>query len=703
MSEVDATIEWLFANEAKEMKKICNKYMVKFGGISEMDHDDFYSRVGWDISKAKKRYDSSKGKSFKDYIHGVIRFSVCKEMSRRNRGKRQMTVEKEVVDENGNVTTEKEYIPNVSLDAPIIEEDNSTIGDYLSVKCNIEDDIIGDSNDIVENCLNCLPITQRKIIELKMEGTPVEEIKGKLNLSNSEYENHMKAIMENRAIIDFKTKRNKNTKKAEVKIMNKTVNEETIQVMDIDTTDSYRRDNNTLGSLLDDISDELSPTYINRDYISQRQPFMWSEEQINKFYTRILNNQPIPEIIVCEQIVDGQKISFLIDGLQRLSYAELFKNNIRPVKAKGAEFTHIKYKKRITDDDGNIKVVEEIFDIVGKKYEDLPEFLQKRFDNFNVSVTRFFNCTSEMIDYHIRNYNSHTAMNKVQYGATNASNVTVGNIKSLSQKHSFFKNIVKTNGKNIKDGSWDEVVGRAIMATYFLDDWKREVKDVFVFLDEKSTTEQFECLKEHLDRLVEMIKDNSLKELFTTGNTHIWLAVYDKFTKLGLDDSKFVNFMRSFVKEIHKKDEDATEFVNNIYKSRQSRDKAVIVGKIDGLYNLLLEFLHISKEDAEEVDYKEFLKANVEDVIDENDIEMIQIAANEASEELDENSWMLSEQNYPAWLAIVGIAFREDEEDKLKEWLPIYISNNQFIRNQQKAFLHMKESFETYLQKGMVA
>ena len=82
---------------------------------------------------------------------------------------------------------------------------------------------------------------------------------------------------------------------------------------------------------------------------------------------------------------------------------------------------------------------------------------------------------------------------------------------------------------------------------------------------------------------------------------------------------------------------------------------------------------------------------------------MIQISANEVSEELDDNSWMLSEQNYPAYLANVGVAFRMDEEDRLREWLPIYISNNQFIRNQQKAFLHMKESFKTYLQKGAVS
>ena len=677
----------------KELKKIVTPILLyKFGWLAQKDYDDFYSIASQVVWDCEQKFDGKKVKTkkFKSFVSTCIHNKIKTHITYINRDKRM------VKDEDGNP------LHNSSLDAPINNEDNSTIGDYIDGEFCVEDEVIGNSNEKVECCLEALSSIQRKIIELKMEGVSVEEVKQQLNLSNSEYESHMKAIKENRTVIDFKAKRNKNTKKEEVKIMDKTVNEETIQVMDIDTTDSYRRDNNTLGSLLDDISDELSSTYINRDYISQRQPFMWSEEQINKFYTRILNNQPIPEIIVCEQVVDGQKISFLIDGLQRLSYAELFKNNIRPVKAKGAEFTHIKYKKRVVDENGNIKVVEELFDIVGKKYEDLPEFLQKRFDNFNVSVTRFFNCTSEMIDYHIRNYNSHTSMNKVQYSATNASNVTVGNIKKLSQRHSFFKDIVKINNKNVKDGSWDEVVGRAIMTTYFLDDWKREVKDVFMFLDENSTTEQFETLKKHLDRLVEMIGDNSLKELFTTGNTHIWLAVYDKFTKLGVDDSKFVDFMRSFVKEIHKKDEDATDFVKNTYKSRQSRDKSVIVGKIDGLYELLCEFLHINKEDVEEINYKEFVKADVEDIID-SDIEEIQMVANNVSEEVDEDSWMISEQNYPSYLAIVGVAFRKEEEDKLKEWLPIYVKANQFIRNQQKAFLHMKESFEMYLKKGAVA
>ena len=192
MNEVEETIEWLFANEAKEMRKICNKEMAKFGGIYEMDYHDFYSQVGWDISKAKKRYDSSKGKSFKDYIYGVIKLSVCKEMSRRNRGKRQITIEKEVVDENGNVTTEKEYIPNVSLDAPA--EDGIDIKEKVSSNFNIENesDIDFESDDKVELFMSSLSNTQRKILELKMMNYSIDEIKQKLNISDVEYNAAMK-------------------------------------------------------------------------------------------------------------------------------------------------------------------------------------------------------------------------------------------------------------------------------------------------------------------------------------------------------------------------------------------------------------------------------------------------------------------------------------------------------------------------------
>jgi len=206
-----------------------------------------------------------------------------------------------------------------------------------------------------------------------------------LNISDKKFNEYMESIRENKNILSLNGKDSKKKYK-EMEDLEMIENKDmTVKdVMELDTTDSYRMDKNTLGSLLDDMEDELSSTYINCNYITQRQPFLWKEEQINKYYSRILNNQPIPEIVICEQIVNGEKISYLIDGLQRLSYAKVFRKNLIPIKAKGTEFANVKYKKRVVDENGNVKTVEAVFNIIGKYYKDLPEFLQKRFNNFNI-------------------------------------------------------------------------------------------------------------------------------------------------------------------------------------------------------------------------------------------------------------------------------------------------------------------------------
>ena len=76
-------------------------------------------------------------------------------------------------------------------------------------------------------------------------------------------------------------------------------------------------------SLLDD----KKSGNMNCKYILQRKPFQWTQEERNRYICRLLSNLPIPEIILCEQNIKGMNIAHLIDGLQRLSYAEAFKEN----------------------------------------------------------------------------------------------------------------------------------------------------------------------------------------------------------------------------------------------------------------------------------------------------------------------------------------------------------------------------------------
>ena len=198
MNEVEETIEWLFANEAKEMKKICNKYMVKFGGISGMDYDDFYSQVGWDVSVAINNYKPNSEKTFKEFIYGVIKLSVCKQMTHRNRGKRQLIVEKEIVDEFGNKTTIKEYIPTVSLDAPVGEEGGMTVGEMLAHKSTTEKDFFEEREDTysdkMNRYLNKLSSLQREVLRLISIGFMPSEILEELHINQKMYEDCYQAI-----------------------------------------------------------------------------------------------------------------------------------------------------------------------------------------------------------------------------------------------------------------------------------------------------------------------------------------------------------------------------------------------------------------------------------------------------------------------------------------------------------------------------
>ena len=198
MNQIEETIQWLFKDDAKEMKRICNKYMMRFGGISKMDYDDFYSQVGWDISIASKNYKPTDDKSFKEFIYGVIKLSVCKQMTHRNRGKRQLIIEKEIVDGVGNKTIIKEYIPTVSLDAPVGEEGGMTVREMLAHKSTIESDFFEDREDTysekMNRYLNKLSSLQKEVLRLIIIGFMPSEILDELHINQKMYEDCYNAI-----------------------------------------------------------------------------------------------------------------------------------------------------------------------------------------------------------------------------------------------------------------------------------------------------------------------------------------------------------------------------------------------------------------------------------------------------------------------------------------------------------------------------
>lgn len=203
--QIEAIINELYANNAFKLRKMCNKEMMRFGGIFPKDFDDFYSRVGYEISLVKKKYENEScpfdRKTFMDYIAGVVKLSIWKEMTYKNRSKRQMVIKNEEKDENGNVVITKVFVPNLSLDAPISDEDDSTLSDLIASNVDIEKEILESDEDVVgnkkiERYLNSLSKIQRKIIEMKMMDIEVQNIKKELNLTDRQYADYMQEAIQ---------------------------------------------------------------------------------------------------------------------------------------------------------------------------------------------------------------------------------------------------------------------------------------------------------------------------------------------------------------------------------------------------------------------------------------------------------------------------------------------------------------------------
>ena len=438
-------------------------------------------------------------------------------------------------------------------------------------------------------------------------------------------------------------------------------------------------------------TENVNDGYISNNFKTQRFP-KW-KPIVDGLAVTILNDDYIAPIILAEN-EDGQ--TQIVDGGSRTAAYMMIKYGNYKIKS-SVEDPIIEYKSMSKDENGKVTWTDATFDIRNKTYSQFPKELQKAFDEYQVE-TVIHECNSETVAKYLRRYNIHTGMNANEKMFIYLPNFA-DEIREITNRDFFLHNSVFTDSEKEK-GLLERVVSESVMTMFYFDKWNKNGKKLASFLDKNAKKEDFEVLNNNIERLENIVTEET-KSLFNNKNTFIWFTLFDKFTKFGLDDGKFADFLNAFVSGLREKSIDGKLF-DTVDETGSTKDKTVITDKLHILEILMNEFLHINSEDLEEVDYKEFLKANVEDVVDENDIEMIQISANEASEELDENSWMLSEQNYPAYLAIVGLAFRKDIEDKLKEWLPIYVKANQFIRNQQKAFLHMKESFETYLQKGMV-
>ena len=408
----------------------------------------------------------------------------------------------------------------------------------------------------------------------------------------------------------------------------------------------------------------------------------------------ILTDDYIPPIILAE---DGSGRTVIVDGGSRTTAFKMIRYGNYKIKS-SVENPIIKYKKMDKDEDGNSVWYDAEFDIRNKTYEQFPKELQKKFNEYQVE-TVIHECDMDTINMYFRRYNVHTGMNANQKMFIYIPKFA-DKIRKIT-KRNFFLNCSDFSDNEKDKGVLERVVAESVMCIFHFDKWNKNGKKLATYLNENSSEEEFDTLNNNIERLENIVTEDT-KTLFNSKDCFIWLTLFNKFAKTGLDDSKFGEFLVAFVGGLRNKFVKGKLF-DKVDEVGSTKDKRVIEDKLHILESLMKEYLHI--EDAKPLSDVEFISQNVDipiaDVIE--DIQLYMDTLDELEEDhIRVGSKLLHNENRQSMLAIVAYAYKNDID--LEEWMEEYASNNNtYFVDQKKNYLHMVEDVTAYNKRKAVA
>lgn len=166
-----------YENEAKKLHNLVDKILKKLQFV-DIDYDDFYSLANEIFVDVIKRYDGDR--DFDGFLYSCLINKFKTEMTRRNRYKRQ---------------ADKLAI---SLDTPIGDNENSTVGDMLADKSTIEKELFDKKKEgyskEMQKYLSRLSTLQQEVLRLISIGFMPCEIIEELHINKKIYDDCYNAI-----------------------------------------------------------------------------------------------------------------------------------------------------------------------------------------------------------------------------------------------------------------------------------------------------------------------------------------------------------------------------------------------------------------------------------------------------------------------------------------------------------------------------
>lgn len=194
-------ITYYHENNMARLKKMCNPIIFR-KGISLMDYDELYDIASDTLLESLGTYDESKGSRFDTYLNGNINRAFYDWTRDQRRFKRCNLSEER--DRYGNLVKDKNgkqkyvVIADISIDAPIGDDSESTLADMLPSDFDLEAELVEEigisSGSKLDKYLENLSKKQRKIAVYLSEGYKPSEIREVLHITEKEYADCIKGM-----------------------------------------------------------------------------------------------------------------------------------------------------------------------------------------------------------------------------------------------------------------------------------------------------------------------------------------------------------------------------------------------------------------------------------------------------------------------------------------------------------------------------
>lgn len=172
-------LEAYYADNAKKLHRVTDRILMKFGGLSGKDKDDFYSLANEVFADAMKRYDSSQ--PFDGFLYSCLSNKIKTDITKRNREKR------------------KADRLSVSLDAVIGDEDGCSLLEFIPSDFDTFEEVSkrqgdGQYQDKIQWYISKLSNQQVNILNLLIDGYKPGEIQKILEISSKEYSDDLRIM-----------------------------------------------------------------------------------------------------------------------------------------------------------------------------------------------------------------------------------------------------------------------------------------------------------------------------------------------------------------------------------------------------------------------------------------------------------------------------------------------------------------------------